>query len=1372
MKIPFLNTILLLLLSCNSIFSTNISPTKLDYIENKGQWHENVKYKVDLNGGGTAFLEKNGITFLFIEQHEHLHHNETPKKSDDTKKNSINLNHSNDIKTEPQRGHAYNFKWLNVNNNATVAGEIKQNYYNNYFIGNDESKWASYVGIYKKIHYKNIYDNIDAYIYSNGASMKTDYIVKKGAEPKNIQLQYKGINNITISQNGDLKITTSINELTEIKPYAYQIINGKKIEVFCKYKLESDVLSFEFPQSYNKAYDLIIDPTLVLSTYSGSISDNWGSSSTNDAAGNMFLGGVAFGANYPTTLGAFQTSYAGGEGYEYTRSDIVITKFNANGTSRFYSTYLGGSGNEVMQSLYCTPQDELIILATTGSANFPTTANAYSKTFKGGSQTSAFAIDFLSGTDIALVRMNASGSALVGSTYFGGTEIDGVSPFYNYGDETRGDIGLGINGDIIISSSTYSTDIPGTTGSFQPTFSGLTDGLIARFNSNLSTLRWASYFGSDDLENANSLQIDKRENIFICGATRSLNLPGKNNGLNKNLIGGVDGYIAKISGDGKTIYASTYLGTDNYDQAFLIDLDADDNIVTFGQTLGQYPVSAGVYNNQNACQFIHKLNNNLDSTKFSTVFGTPNNGVVNISPTALMVDICGSIYAVGWGGDVNSYYTGYTFDMPITADAFQSTTDGSDFYFINFNRDATHLIYATYFGENGGVGDHVDGGTSRFDKNGVVYQAVCASCLGTQGFPTTTGAYSTTNNSDNCNMAGFKFKFDLLAMQIITIEPKDGCINTPLNFTFTSSQPATSFLWNFGDGTTSIEQFPTHTYTNEGFYTVTLKIINPDNCNIDDEMSYQIYIGKPTTKTIDTTLCKGDSIEFNMQNITTEGTYTAILKGKGNCDSTVTLNVKIKETDYVIDSSICEGQSVFFNNELITESGVYVAHLKGIEGCDSIVTLNLNVQQTIFNIDTSFCEGNSITIDNNIITETGLYTFNYKRPNQCDSIVQINAIKKPMFRTEIFDTICKNETYTVGTQTFSESGYYTITLSSNINQCDSIIYLSLVVQDTLKEMIAYTLCEGESITIEGTNYNKSGIYDIHRKSINGCDSLIILHLEILPLKDDTLITSICSGDSILVNGVYYKNAGEYLIMTTHENCINSIFLKLSLIEKSYTIIDTSICEGKSITIGNKEFSKDGQYEIILQSSLKCDSIITLNLVTLQNPIINAIVDSNLVRKGTQVQLDVETNESLNYIWQPNVFISNTMLKNPTAIVNQATWFIVEASNQNCSTIDSVFVDILILPCNKDYIFIPNAFTPNGDGVNDYFRVRSENLINGMLSIFDRWGNNVFTTDDLSIGWDGYYKGKKQQVDTYGYYFYGTCEGGETITIKGNITLLE
>ncbi len=1600
-----------------SLFSTELK-SELDYVKNIGQWETPVLFKADLKGGW-VFLEKNAVTYSFIEnKHNHANHKE----------------HKPD---EIIKGHVYKTKWLNANELVQITESEKQAYYNNYFIGNDQNKWQSNVGNYRIINYSELYRHIDAKIYSEAHSMKTDYIIHPSGHPSDIKIQYDGVDGISIEPNGQLKITTSINAVFELKPYTYQMINGNKIEINCKYKLSNNILSFDLPDGYNKDYDLIIDPTLIFSTYSGSPTDNWGSSATHDNSGNMFLGGISLGSGYPNTTGAFQTTFGGGSGSLST--DVVITKFNANGTGRLYSTYLGGNSNELLQSLYCTPQNELVVLLTTSSSNFPTSTNAYDKSFNGGVSDVAVEISFPNGADEAIVKLNANGTNIIGSTFFGGNGNDGLNAtanlLYNYGDDSRGDIAIDNNGNILITSATTSNNLPGTSGKAQPSYAGNSDGFVASFNSNLSLLNWATYFGGSGEDASYSIQLDASKNIFICGGTTSSSIPASNSGLNTTYRGGIsDGFVAKLNSTGSSYLVSSYIGTSNYDQAYIMDLDDANNVYLFGQTNGSYPVSANVYSNAGANQFIHKLNNNLNTTSFSTVFGSTNSSNINISPTAFLVDICGNMYATGWGGDVNTRNgspNGNTFNMPVTNDGYKRTTDGSDFYLINLSANATNLIYATYFGENGGVGDHVDGGTSRFDKNGIVYQAVCASCGGTNSFPTTSGAWSRNNNSSNCNMAGIKFRFDLIAMQItsITANPPSGCAPLNVSFSYTSTQPGTSFFWDFGDGQTSTTEFPTHTYSTPGTYTCKFIIRNPTNCNTIDSATVTVTVLNPKTSQISRSICQGGSTVFNGQTLTQAGTYRDTFRTNLGCDSFVVLTLSVNPTKTsTISISICQGKSTVFNGQTITQAGSYRDTLLQVNGCDSFIVLTVSVippktseitrricqgrstvfngqtitqagiyrdtllqssgcdsfivltvivdpiknstisrticagQSTVFNgqtitvagtyrdtlssslgcdsfvvltvivnpvkttpisrvicqgqsvvvgnhtysqsgnyrdtlrtslgcdsiillnltvnqfviteLDRAICTGSSVIVGTHTYNQSGNYSDTLKNAQQCDSIVLLkllvtDTLKQTINRTicegdtafvagliftvqgtylinltaqdgcdslltlqlkvnniqrsTIDKSICEGESFTIATQTFNETGTYTVTLTSSL-QCDSIITLNLIVNQKSTNQISKVICQGESFSVGSHTYTTSGNYiDTLDNSLN-CDSIVFLDLTVLPNAITNLNPSICQGSSFTVGDSVFTTTGNYVVkldaangcdsiinvrLTVHPNkttnliesicegqvftigtqvfdttgnysvnlntsngCDSIVNLDLTLYFNKSTFIEKAICRGERITVGNNTYTQAGNYIDTLQTSKGCDSIVHLQLTVNPTPTIEAVVDTNLVKKGTQVQLNVITNDSLQYNWMPNT-VSQVDIKNPTAIVNVPMWYVVTATfpQTNCKTVDSVLVDILQLPCTNEYIYIPNAFSPNNDGVNDYFRVRSLNLTEGTLVVFDRWGNKVFESNDFSKGWDGIYKGQPAQEEVYGYYFVGKCELGESIKIKGNVTLL-
>ena len=182
-----------------------------------------------------------------------------------------------------------------------------------------------------------------------------------------------------------------------------------------------------------------------------------------------------------------------------------------------------------------------------------------------------------------------------------------------------------------------------------------------------------------------------------------------------------------------------------------------------------------------------------------------------------------------------------------------------------------------------------------------------------------------------------------------------------------------------------------------------------------------------------------------------------------------------------------------------------------------------------------------------------------------------------------------------------------------------------------------------------------------------------------------------------------------------------------------------------------------------------------SIVVSVNPIpaIDAMVDKPVIFRGEQVQLTATQNQVYAYNWIPVDLVSNATIFNPTSSPIQTTLYTVSINDRNnCKNEDTVSVRVLDYTCDKSQIFIPSAFSPNGDGVNDVFLVRSTILKSAYLLIYDRWGNQVFETKDINAGWNGTYKNQIVQLETYGYYFEGECFQGEKITLKGNVILVK
>ncbi len=379
-----------------------------------------------------------------------------------------------------------------------------------------------------------------------------------------------------------------------------------------------------------------------------------------------------------------------------------------------------------------------------------------------------------------------------------------------------------------------------------------------------------TFLGGKENDASYVLTIGNNGNIYVAGGTASDDLKGisPSGVIQSKFSGGAcDGFVVELNNTGTAAIKGTYLGTGSAsaDQIYGIETDKFGFIYVMGTTDGKWLVKNAAYSNPNSGQFISKLKPDLSDYVYSTIFGS-GSGIPNISPTAFLVDRCENVYVSGWGGKSNNgFSTGNTKGMPVTANAIKGQTDasGSDFYFFVLKKDAASQLYGTFFGQDDppiGVtnpdtfGDHVDGGTSRFDRNGVIYQAMCANCFKQVPFQGTPGAWSRTNKATTggkCNLGMLKIEMNFAGIQAglrasIGGVPYDtvGCVPITVNFTDTIKN-GKLYYWSYGDGFGDTTTTPdvSHTYTMTGKFKVRLIAIDSTTCNISDTAYTTIKVG-------------------------------------------------------------------------------------------------------------------------------------------------------------------------------------------------------------------------------------------------------------------------------------------------------------------------------------------------------------------------------------------------------------------------------------------------------------------------------------------------------------------------------------------------
>lgn len=1242
-----------------------------NFIKNNGQWEDPIDFKLPLNTGDIYF-EKDIITYCIYD------------KSLYGKAKHGNYDQDHIL------GHTYRTQFVNPNPHSRyIIGKKKEHHYN-YIIGNDPDKWKSNVGAYSEVYVKDIYQGIDYTFYEYYGQTKYDFIVHPEGDPSDIYIRYEGLDNMKIKK-GHLVLYTSVGEIIEQSPYAYQNIDGKEVQVKCEYELRGSTLSFSFPEGYDASLELIIDPVLTFATYTGSSADNFGCTATNDLAGNMFVGGTVFGVGYPTSTGAFQVSFNGGN------IDMGITKYTADGTSLVYSTYIGGAGNEIPHSLVVTANDELVILGTSNSVDYPVSATAFSNVMQGGSGTTwaGYGFNYNAGCDIIVTKLNVAGTGLIGSTFLGGSGNDGLVEgsllHYNYGDAFRGEVINGMNGEIIIASTTSSFNFPVTGNAPQNSLNGPSDAVLVQMNSDLSNVLFATYVGGSDHETGNSVQINSNGEMYLAGGTLSSNFPGVAGGFNSSYLGGdADGYVARFSANGSNLMSSTYIGTPNYDQNYFVQTDLDDDVYMIGQTDGNYPVVNAAYSNPNSGQYIQKLSPDLSTSLLSTTIGR-GNGTVDIAVNAFLVSDCDFIYFSGWGGPLNGN-TGLgafatsstTLGMPITADAFQPLTDGSDFYLAVLSPDAGSLLYGTFFG-GGTSTEHADGGTSRFDKSGTVYQAVCAGCGGNSDFPTTAGAWSQTNNANNCNLGAFKFDLGSITPAISVPQPYV-CLPSAYQFNNNSSG-GNEFTWYFGDGDSSNLFEPAHTYQDTGHYEVTLIVADSTGCLESDTAYLAIDVfalGNASVSVIDT-ICRGDS---------------ALLTSGGGA------TYQWFPTSNLSNPT---GQNTYAFPNTTTDYMVIATDSCGLD--TAIITVPVFTDNYSVMNDTLICAGFPVTLQ-----AFGGASYSW----QNDPTMQNPGSQSP--------TVTPNN---------STMYYVEVTMPSGCVFNDSVLVetvnslpIPTLTNDT-------TICLGDQITLSaqgGTSYdwsptnllmNISGetattniqtTSQIFIEISNPCgtvlDSVTVEVIEVFPeIVEDTVI---CPGD---LATLWASGGTDY----------------------TWTPIETLTDPSSDTTYASP--AAPTTYQVLVENSLGCSKTLDVFVSLYFPPSVNAN-GPNFVLAGQEIELEGTTNAPI-YYWSDEDSVLCMDCYTTVVTPDETSYYYFTAIDTNgCRNTDSV--EVLI----ESSLFVPNSFTPNGDGFNDLFRIEAREVHDFQLYIFNRWGQMIYETSDPIDFWDGTFKGKAVQLDAY------------------------
>ena len=547
-------------------------------------------------------------------------------------------------------------KFRGANPSARITGEARQESISNYFVGNDPGKWRTAVPNFGRVRYSGIYPGIDLVYYGKDGNLEYDWIVSPGADPGRIRMGFESADRLRIDEHGDLVIRVGGSEHRHKKPILYQEVAGRRVAVAGTWTLDGKEGGFHVG-AYDHGKALVIDPPLIYSTYLGGSGLDYAYAVAVDSIGNTYVTGGAGSTNFPTT-GGMQTSLRGAE-------DIFVTKINPNGSAKLYSTYLGGGAPDEGRGIAVDVQGNAYLTGSTGSIDFPTKNPIQGS--PGGSG------------DAFLVKLNATGSALVYSTYLGGNGTDAGAA-----------VALDAAGNAYVVGSTFSTDFP-TKNPFQAARGAQEDAFAAKVNAAGTALVYSTYLGGNGVDEGNGIAVDAAGNAYLTGYTASTNFPLASP-LRSSNAASVDAFVTKLNPAGSALVYSTYLGGSATDYGTAIAVDASGSAYVTGiVTSDDFPVvnaiDATLGSHAVDDVFVTKFNPSGSALVYSTYLG----GGSADDPYAIALDQAGNVYITG---RTNSS------DFPLT-NPIQSARVAFDMFVTEINAAGSAKLFSTFIGGSG-----------------------------------------------------------------------------------------------------------------------------------------------------------------------------------------------------------------------------------------------------------------------------------------------------------------------------------------------------------------------------------------------------------------------------------------------------------------------------------------------------------------------------------------------------------------------------------------------------------------------------------------------------------------------------------------------
>ncbi len=566
----------------------------------------------------------------------------------------------------------------------------------NYLLGSDRTRWRSGVASYARVAYHGVYRGVDMVYHGAAGRLEYDFVVAPGADPRAIRLDVSstsgtsGARGPRLDARGALVLRTPGGDVTQERPVIYQQIAGRRWTVTGGYTLRGSRVSFAVGR-YDARYPLVIDPVFGYSTYLGGTggansggngAGDTGTAIAVDAAGNTYVTGYTASNNFPLAdaANAYQVRNRGGSGSE----EVFVAKLNPSGTALVYSTYVGGTGGDAGTGIAIDGAGNAYVTGSTGSSDFPT-VNAVQR--RRGGRGDAFAF-----------KLNPSGSALLYSTYLGGSK-----------DDFGNGIAVDSAGSAYVTGATESKNFP-TRNALQGANGGGRDAFVAKLTPAGGVLVYSTYLGGNGKDTGDAIAVDPTHNVFICGASGSTDLP-RAHVLNNTIGGDNDAFVARLDAAGSRLVYDDLIGGNDIDEAYGIAVDgARDAYITGYTASPNYATTARAaqrrYGGGPRDAFVAKVDASGNTLLYNTLLG----GNADEVARAIAIDGAGDAYVVG---DT----TGGAF--PVTRDGLQRAYGGGahDVFVAELDRSGGRVSYGTLLGG----GDDEGGNGIAVDRLGGIY---------------------------------------------------------------------------------------------------------------------------------------------------------------------------------------------------------------------------------------------------------------------------------------------------------------------------------------------------------------------------------------------------------------------------------------------------------------------------------------------------------------------------------------------------------------------------------------------------------------------------------------------------------------------------